>query len=324
MFEAIPRLGMGCWAIGGPFFDGDTPLGWGEVDDAESIRALEASYDAGVRFFDTAAGYGSGHSERLVGQVFGDCSDVVISTKCGFTFDEERRQATGSVHDVEGILAGIDASRTRLQRDCLDLVFLHLNSLPIEDAKSVLEAFHEARARGWIETFGWSTDFPDRASAWAGEEGYLAVQHSLNVFFDAPSLISTIEGQGLWSVNRSPLAMGILSGKDYGSQDFSKDVRANSFEWLDYFKDGKISDSFAQRRDAVRELLSSDGRTLAQGALAWIWALSPRTVPIPGARTEAQAMANAKALDFGPLSPAVMAEIEAVLDRPPEGPPRER
>ena len=80
----------------------------------------------------------------------------------------------------------------------------------------------------------------------------------------------------------------------------------------------------AQRRDAVRELLSSDGRTLAQGALAWIWALSPRTVPIPGARTEAQATANAQALDFGPLSPAVMAEIEAVLDRPPEGPPRER
>ena len=74
-----------------------------------------------------------------------------------------------------------------------------------------------------------------RAAAWAGAVGYTAVQHSLNVFFNAPSLMTEIESQGLWSVNRSPLAMGILSGKDYANQDFSKDIRANSLEWLEYF-----------------------------------------------------------------------------------------
>ena len=78
MFDQVPRIGMGCWAIGGPFYDGDVPLGWGDVDDNESIRALEASCDAGVRYFDTAAGYGSGHSERLVGQAFGDRDDVIM------------------------------------------------------------------------------------------------------------------------------------------------------------------------------------------------------------------------------------------------------
>lgn len=324
MFNNIPRLGMGCWAIGGPFFDGDIPLGWGDVDDNESMRALAASYDAGVRFFDTAGSYGSGHSERLVGQVLGSRDDVVISTKCGFTFDEARRQATGAVHDTAGILAGIDASRARLQRDCIDLVFLHLNALPIDEAQSVLDAFHTARARGWIDRFGWSTDFPDRAAAWSGEEGYTAIQHSLNVFFNAPSLMAEIEKQGLWSVNRSPLAMGILSGKDYTKQSFSKDIRANSLEWLEYFKDGKVAESLQSRLEAVRDLLTSGGRSLTQGALAWNWALSKNTVPIPGARTAAQAIENARALEFGPLSEAIMNEIEVILDRPPEGAPRER
>ena len=324
MFDQVPRIGMGCWAIGGPFYDGDVPLGWGDVDDNESIRALEASFDAGVRYFDTAAGYGSGHSERLVGQVFGDRDDVIISTKCGFTFDEASRQATGVVHDVAGILDGIDASRSRLRRDCIDLVFLHLNALPIDEAASVLEAFQHAQARGWIRSFGWSTDFPDRAAAWAGAVGYTAVQHSLNVFFNAPSLMAEIESQGLWSVNRSPLAMGILSGKDYANQDFSKDIRANSLDWLEYFKDGKITASFKKRLDAVRDLLTSNGRSLTQGALAWNWGLSPNTVPIPGARTAKQAIQNAQALAYGPLSESIMDEIESVLNRPPEGPPRER
>ena len=73
---------------------------------------------------------------------------MIISTKCGFTFDEASRQATGVVHDVAGILDGIDASRARLRRDCIDLVFLHLNALPIDEAASVLEAFQQAQARG--------------------------------------------------------------------------------------------------------------------------------------------------------------------------------
>lgn len=64
----ISALGMGCWAIGGPFFSGDEPHGWGEVDDRESVRAIHAAVDAGVNFFDTANVYGAGHSERVLGQ----------------------------------------------------------------------------------------------------------------------------------------------------------------------------------------------------------------------------------------------------------------
>jgi diketogulonate reductase-like aldo/keto reductase len=60
----VSPLGMGCWAIGGPFWSGEMPLGWGEVDDKESIRAIHAALDLGVTLFDTANVYGAGHSER--------------------------------------------------------------------------------------------------------------------------------------------------------------------------------------------------------------------------------------------------------------------
>ena len=63
-------LGMGCWAIGGPWSFNGAPAGWSAVDDAESLRALDRAFDLGVTFFDTAANYGAGHSERLLGQAF--------------------------------------------------------------------------------------------------------------------------------------------------------------------------------------------------------------------------------------------------------------
>lgn len=66
----ISALGMGCWAIGGPFWAGETPLGWGEVDDEESIRAIRAARHLGVDSFDTANVYGAGRSERILGRAF--------------------------------------------------------------------------------------------------------------------------------------------------------------------------------------------------------------------------------------------------------------
>jgi aryl-alcohol dehydrogenase-like predicted oxidoreductase len=61
----VSALGMGCWAIGGPFWSGETPLGWGEVDDEESNRAIHVALDRGVNFFDTANVYGATAGRRL-------------------------------------------------------------------------------------------------------------------------------------------------------------------------------------------------------------------------------------------------------------------
>ena len=102
----VSAVGMGCWAIGGPFWDGETPLGWGEVDDQESIRAVHAALDRGVDFFDTANVYGAGHSERVLGQaVAGRRPQVVIATKFSSVFDETTRQVTGSDATPGGIRA---------------------------------------------------------------------------------------------------------------------------------------------------------------------------------------------------------------------------
>jgi predicted aldo/keto reductase-like oxidoreductase len=63
----VSALGMGCWAIGGPYWGGTQPYGWGEVDDDESIRTIHKGLDLGIDFFDTASSYGAVHSERVLG-----------------------------------------------------------------------------------------------------------------------------------------------------------------------------------------------------------------------------------------------------------------
>src|SRR5436309_1856737 len=88
---------MGCWAIGGPAVGGaGNPIGWGAVDDEESIRALHRAFDLGVNFYDTAQVYGTGHSEEVVGRAFAGRRDqVVIATKFGFSFDPKTRTVKG-------------------------------------------------------------------------------------------------------------------------------------------------------------------------------------------------------------------------------------
>ena len=123
----IPRLGMGCWAIGGPFYAGDTPLGWGEVDDDESVAAIHRAIELGIRFFDTASNYGAGHSEEVLGRAIGSRSDIVIATKFGFATDPETKQATGAFADAVFIRRSAETSLRRLKRDRLDLLQFHLN-----------------------------------------------------------------------------------------------------------------------------------------------------------------------------------------------------
>lgn len=93
--QDVPALGLGCWAIGGSFFAGDQPLGWGTVDDFESIRAIYAACDMGLRFFDISDACGTGHSEEILGKALKDRPDAVIATKFGNTHDRATRQPAG-------------------------------------------------------------------------------------------------------------------------------------------------------------------------------------------------------------------------------------
>ena len=122
----ISAMGMGCWAIGGPFWNGDEPLGWGQVDDQESIQAIHRALDLGITFFDTADVYGAGHSEQVLAKAFtGKRHDAVIATKFGNSFDSTTRQVQGPNSNPDYIRKACEDSLSRLQTDYIDLYLTH-------------------------------------------------------------------------------------------------------------------------------------------------------------------------------------------------------
>lgn len=323
--QDILPMGMGCWAIGGQFHAGATPHGFPDIDDAESLRAIKATLDAGLRVFDTAAVYGAGHSERVLGQALKNTPDAIVISKLGTAIDEDARKVLHDETKPGEVLPAIERSLRRLDRDHIDIMLLHLNALDIAIARPIFEQMELARQAGKLRAYGWSTDFPASASAMCDLEGFIGIEHAMNVFMDVPTIQKTVSEKGLAAFLRSPLAMGLLTGK-YSSTTVmaDTDVRSVNNEKRDYFQDARPAEWHLRNLDAIRELLQSDGRTLAQGALCWLLAKSESNIPIPGARTEGQAAENAAALAFGPLSQSVMDEIEYLIERPPEGPPRAR
>ncbi len=179
------------------------------------------------------------------------------------------------------------------------------------------ETLEELVQEGKIRAYGWSTDFPKSAEFFAAGKKCSAIQLQLNVFDDNPEVLAICEKYDLAAINRGPLAMGLLTDKYRATTQTSvDDVRGvKSPGWMKYFKDGQPNPEFLDQRAAVREILTSGGRTVAQGALAWIWARSPKTLPIPGFRTTAQVEENCRALEFGPLAAEQMREIELILAR---------
>lgn len=310
----VSALGFGCWAIGGPFQDAHgRPLGWGEVDDEESVRAIRRAMDLGVTFFDTADVYGTGRSERVLGAAIAGRRDrVVLASKWGNTFDPASRTMTGEDSSVPYVRRALEATLRRLGTDHLDLYQLHIGP-SIQDSLRLRDACEQLVADGLIRGYGWSTDDPARAEAFAGGPNCVATQHELSVLHDAPDLLDVCARHDLASVNRSPLAMGLLGSRDASRPADADDVRTTAPDWLRYFEDGVPVARWHAAVAAIREILTTGGRTLAQGALGWLWARSPHTIPIPGFRTVRQAEENAGALAFGPLKPEALAEIETVL-----------
>jgi aryl-alcohol dehydrogenase-like predicted oxidoreductase len=312
-------MGLGCWAIGGPFWRGETPVGWGEVDDEESIRAIHRGLELGIDFFDTSDVYGTGHSERVLARALaGRRERVVIATKFGNIFDEATRQVTGADASPASVRQACEASLRRLNTDRIDLYQFHLGDHPLAEAGAVRDTLEALVAEGKIRSYGWSTDDPERARFFAEGEHCAAIQHQMNVLDDRAEMVGVVEQANLASINRGPLAMGLLTGK-YTATSKSlplDDVRSErSPQWMIYFKDGRPHPDWLKNLDAVRAILCSEGRTLAQGSLAWLWARTPQAIPIPGFRTAAQVEENCAAIERGPLTDEQMLEIDRALSR---------
>ncbi|RLK12177.1 aryl-alcohol dehydrogenase-like predicted oxidoreductase [Micromonospora sp. M71_S20] len=310
----VGALGMGCWAIGGPLWgDGGQPFGWGEVDDDESVRTVHAALDLGVTLFDTASNYGAGHSERVLGRALAGRRDrAVIATKFGNRADEATRRWTGTDPSPDYAVSSLEESLRRLGTDHVDLYQLHINDLPVPAALDLVGTLEDLVAQGKIRAYGWSTDDPASAEAFAAAGPHCAaIQHDQSVLRDNARMLAVCDAADVAALNRGPLAMGLLTGatRAVGRDD----VRGMAPEWLVWFTDGRPTPQWAARVEGIRAALTADGRTLAQGALGWLLARSPRTVPIPGCRTVAQAEENFDTLALGPLPEDAFAEVERLM-----------
>ena len=311
----VSALGMGCWAIGGPWTWAQPgrdpyPAGWGSTDDGESIRAVHAALDLGVNFFDTAANYGAGHSETVLGRALdGRRAGVVIATKFGHIVNEQEKTVYGDPDlIVENVRTDLENSLRRLQTDFIDIYQLHEGDYSPELAPELQSVLEELVEAGKIRWYGWSTDLVDRARIFAPGAHCTSIQFRLNAIYDNPEMRSVCAEFDLAGINKDPLNKGILTGKFTSTSTFPEnDIRSRA----DF-----AGDEMSRRLklvDELREILTSNGRTMAQGALAYIWALDERMVPIPGFKSVAQVRENAGALEFGPLTETQVREVQSLV-----------
>ncbi|MBE7436146.1 MAG: aldo/keto reductase [Anaerolineales bacterium] len=313
----VSALGMGCWAIGGPWTwdqpgEEPYPAGWGSTDDEESIRAVHAAIDLGVNLYDTAANYGAGHSEVVLGRALkGKRDKVVIATKFGHIVNEEKKTVYGdSAQIMKNVRSDVENSLRRLQTDYIDIYQLHDGGYDPKLAVELRGILEELVSSGRIRWYGWSTDLVDNARVFAVGEHCTSIQFRLNAIYDNTDMRKLCADFDLAGINKDPLNRGVLTGKfNTGSKFPDNDIRSRA----DF-----SSPEFAKRLqlvDELRDILTSNGRTMAQGALAYIWALDDRMVPIPGFKSVKQVEDNARAMEFGPLTEAQVKEVRSIVGK---------
>jgi len=304
-------VGLGTARIGGlgwPQDDRTVPGEPGPID--ADIRAIHRALELGIDFFDTADVYGSGRSERILGQALtGRRDQVVIATKFGETFDEQTRQPTDEELTPAYIWRACEASLRRLNTDYIDLYLFHLMDYDLERAGEIRQTLEALAEEGKIRYYGWSTDDLERARFFAQGPHCTAIEHRLNIMMDAPAMLALCDELDLASINRVPLAMGMLSGQWARDTQLPRDDRRSAFFEVEEF----LQD--LDKLQAMRQVLTRDGRSYVQAALGWIWARSPRTIPVPGFRTIEHVEEDAQALHFGPLDEKQMKEIQMLLGR---------
>jgi myo-inositol catabolism protein IolS len=303
----VSEVGFGAWAIGGPSKLGELEVGWGEVDDAVSLRAIEAAYEAGITFFDTSDAYGSGRSETLLGKAFkGKRDRVVIATKGG------NRTVDGRwVKDFSKawLSRALDASLERLGMDYVDLYQLHSPTATADYRDEAFEAVEALRAQGKIRSYGVSVG-PAAHGPWVIRNTRAdTIQIVYNLLEREPEqeLLALAQAQGVGIIARVPLASGFLTGK------FTADVTfpANDHRGRTYTPE-KISEMVGQV-NRLGFLTEGRHKTLAQAALQYCLAYPAVSTVIPGAKTPEQARANAAASDGVLLTAEEVARARAAV-----------
>ena len=310
----VSALGLGTARVGGLGYsrkgDHETTLIPDSVE--ESKRAIRVAIDRGINFFDTADVYGAGRSERLLGEAIHSVrQEVVIATKFGEMFDEDTGEEPEGEVTPEYVEKACDSSLRRLGTDVIDLYIFHLQDFPLDRAVGIRDALEDLVARGKIRFYGWSTDDVERAKLFAKGKHCAAVEHRLNVFMDAPDMLELCEEENLASINRVPLMIGVLTGRWHRGDSLPDSDRRS-----DWFRDEGFLETL-DRAESLRPILTREGRSYVQGALAWILARSPRAVPIPGFRTVAQVEELADSMQHGAMSRENFEAVAALVSARP-------
>jgi aryl-alcohol dehydrogenase-like predicted oxidoreductase len=306
--QQLSVVGLGTWQLGAD---------WGDVDDKEALAVLEAAAESGVTFFDTADVYGDGRSEQTIATFLSGRPDlhVLVATKMG-----RRVEQIPENYVLDNFRAWNDRSRRNLGVDRIDLVQLHCPPTPVYSSDEVFDALDTLVAEERIARYGVSVETCEEALTAIARPNVTSVQIILNAFRMKPLLqvLPAAQAAGVGIIARVPLASGLLSGK------YTKDTVFPENDHRTYNRHGEAFDQgetfsgidFESGITAAAEFaaLAPAGATPAQTALRWIIQQPGVSSVIPGARSAAQAQANAAAAALPPLTGPTLDAIRDLYD----------
>ena len=303
----VSEIGFGAWAIGGS---------WGDVDEAEARDALLAALEAGTTFIDTADVYGDGRSERIIRDVLKEWRGTrpVVATKAGRRLSPH----TTSGYTRANLESFIDRSRKNLGVDTLDLVQLHCPPTEVYYRPEVFDAMDALVTSGKIRSYGVSVEKVEEALKAIEYPGVVSVQIIYNIFRQRPAelFFREAKARNVAVIARVPLASGLLTGKLDRNSKFAPDDHRNFNRHGEAFDVGETFsgvpyDVALDAVDAIRALVPA-GTPMAAFALRWILMADAVSVVIPGAKSRAQAQANAAASALAALPPETLQALKKI------------
>ncbi|MCB0781188.1 MAG: aldo/keto reductase [Flavobacteriales bacterium] len=305
-YQSVHVLGMGCWQLGGTSSLNGRINGYGAIDKDMALATVHEALEQGIRFYDTAASYGHGRSEELLGEGLGNRrSEVTICTKFGMrkTRSGEWLLDFSPSHTDQAINEALG----RLGTNHIEILLLHGPPDDTNWHRFDRSALEKAKAEGRIGGYGVSVRSMKgaRNAVVAGFGRYIeVVMNALDR--RAGSLRERMDDQGQQLIARAPLASGLLTDRlltltpSFPPDDIRSTFPPEQLEWV---------------AKAVRSLgfLSSEPGGLATSALRYILFHPAVDRVIPGMRSPAQAQRNRKAFDLGPLRSELIDRIETTV-----------
>lgn len=273
---------------------GDWKFGWGDQDDAASIASVHQALDAGVNWIDTAAIYGHGHAERVVGKAIQDRrDDVLIATKCGRVWEGESREIGKSLRR-ESVHREIDLSLQRLGIDCIDLYQIHWPE-PDEEIEEGWGAVAELVEAGKIRYAGVSNFNMEQLKRIQPIHPVTSLQPPYSMLrreVEEEILPYCRENQ-IGIVAYSPMQAGLLTGRF--SKERVQNLPANDWRKANPFFTSPQLEANLSIIEQLRPVAAQMEITLPQLALAWVLRRSEITAAIAGARRPEQILETVKA-----------------------------